>query len=228
MEWVIVDLETTGLNAKRDKIIEIGAVRIRENGERALFQTLIDPGIPLTETITDLTGITDEMLFGQPLIEEVIDDFIDFMGDAVPLAHNASFDGAFLEPYTGIPKEEWLDTISLCKMAFPMLESYALVNLVEYFGIETSAHHRALADAEATADLFELIERDLKKRIKGSLPHGSIFSVTAIRYTAAILNDSTPIFSRKAIFRPKRPIQRTAMKRRMGKRKNISSIGNSF
>ena len=167
MEWVIVDLETTGLNAKRDKIIEIGAVRIRENGERALFQTLIDPGIPLTETITDLTGITDEMLFGQPLIEEVMDDFIDFMGDAVPLAHNASFDGAFLEPYTGIPKEEWLDTISLCKMAFPMLESYALVNLVEYFGIETSAHHRALADAEATADLFELIEKGFKETDKG-------------------------------------------------------------
>ena len=167
MEWVIVDLETTGLNAKRDKIIEIGAVRMDEKGNRSVFQTLIDPEIPLTETISGITGITDEMLYGQPLMEEVMDDFIDFIGDATPLAHNASFDGAFLEPYTGIPKEEWLDTITLCKMAFPMLESYALVNLVEYFGIETPAHHRALADAEATAALFELIEKSFRETDKG-------------------------------------------------------------
>ena len=89
MEWVIVDLETTGLNAKRDKIIEIGAVRMDEKGNRSVFQTLIDPEIPLTETISGITGITDEMLYGQPLMEEVMDDFIDFIGDATPLAHNA-------------------------------------------------------------------------------------------------------------------------------------------
>ena len=151
MEWIIVDLETTGLNPKRDKIIEIGAVLLNEKGERRTFQTLIDPEIPLTTNISELTGITDEMLIGQPIIDEVIDDFLDFMGDAVPVAHNASFDGAFLEPFVGYPKEAWLDTITLSKMAFPMLESYSLVNLVEYFGIETPAHHRALADAMATA-----------------------------------------------------------------------------
>lgn len=169
MEWIIIDLETTGLNAKRDKIIEIGAVILNEKGERRTYQTLIDPGISLTRTITELTGITDEMLWGQPTIEEVIDDFLDFMGEAIPVAHNASFDGAFLEPFVGHPKEAWLDTISLCKMAFPMLESYSLSNLVEYFGIETPTHHRALADAMATTELFLLIEKSFSLMDKGLL-----------------------------------------------------------
>lgn len=167
MEWVIIDLETTGLNAKRDKIIEIGAVRIDKNGNRETFQRLIDPEISLTPDISRLTGITDDMLYGQPLIEDVIDDFVDFVGDATPIAHNAAFDGSFLEPYLGIPGDSWLDTISLCKMAFPMLESYALVNLTEYFDIGTSAHHRALADAVATADLFELMEKEFATVDKG-------------------------------------------------------------
>lgn len=167
MEWIIVDLETTGLNPKRDKIIEIGAVLLNEKGERRTFQTLIDPEIPLTANISELTGITDDMLVGQPIIDEVIDDFLDFMGDAVPVAHNASFDGAFLEPFVGHPKEAWLDTITLSKMAFPMLESYSLVNLVEYFGIETPTHHRALADAMATADLFLLISQSMETVDKG-------------------------------------------------------------
>ena len=64
MEWVIIDLETTGLNTQRDKIIEIGAVRLCENGERKTFQTLIDPGVSLTENIVNITGINDDMLIG--------------------------------------------------------------------------------------------------------------------------------------------------------------------
>lgn len=169
MEWIIIDLETTGLNAKKDKIIEIGAVLLRENGERKTFQTLIDPGIPLSRRISELTGITDEMLIGQPTMDEVIDDFLDFMGEAIPVAHNVPFDSAFLEPLVGHPKDAWLDTITLCKMAFPMLESYALTNLVEYFGIETPTHHRAMADALATADLFVMIENSMRVMDKGIL-----------------------------------------------------------
>ena len=169
MEWVIIDLETTGLSAQRDKIIEIGAVRLCENGERKTFQTLIDPGVSLTENIVNITGINDDMLIGQPYIEEVVPDLLDFTADAVLIAHNAPFDSAFLEPYLGVYKEEWLDTIVLCKMAFPMLESYSLVNLTEYFDISVSGHHRALADALATAELFLLIEKSLETTDKGIL-----------------------------------------------------------
>ena len=158
MDFIIIDLETTGMNFKRDKIIEIGAVKVNQWGKRQVFHTLIDPGFGLPKMITELTGITDAMVEGKPAIEEVAGDFLEFMGDAQPIAHNAAFDGSFLEPYTGIPKEEWLDTITLSKMTFPMLNSYALANLTAYFGITNEDHHRALADALATADLFKLIE----------------------------------------------------------------------
>ncbi|HMM05501.1 MAG TPA: helicase C-terminal domain-containing protein [Clostridiales bacterium] len=158
MEFIIVDLETTGINYKRDKIIEIGAVKIAAFGKRQTFHRLIDPEIPLPKNITALTGISDDMLTGKPLIEEVIGDFLAFVGDGQLVAHNAAFDGGFLEAFTEIPKEEYLDTLLLAKMAFPMLNSYALANLTEYFGISNDQQHRALSDAEATADLFQLIE----------------------------------------------------------------------
>lgn len=167
MEWVIVDLETTGLHPNEDHIIEIGAVRINEKGERQIFQTLIDPCVTLSRRIVEITGISDEMLNGQPFIEEIMDDFISFIGDATLIAHNASFDGAFLEPFLGIFKEEWLDTVTLAKMAFPMLESYSLPNLISYFNIECTTHHRALADALSTADLFMLMEESFRTVDKG-------------------------------------------------------------
>ncbi len=169
MKWVIIDLETTGLDPKKDKIIEIGAVLLSDKGERRHFHSLINPEEPLRRVITELTGISDEMLLGQPLLEEILPDLIQFIDDAVPVAHNASFDGSFLEPYLGAGSDEWLDTIVLSKMVFPMLESYSLTNLIEYFDIDTPRHHRALADAEATADLFLLIREALRKTDKGIL-----------------------------------------------------------
>ena len=104
MEFIIVDLETTGINYKRDKIIEIGAVKIDQKGKRQTFQSLIDPEIPIPKVITSLTGISDDMLVGKPLIEEVIGDFLTFVGDGQMIAHNAAFDGGFLETFTEIPK----------------------------------------------------------------------------------------------------------------------------
>ena len=162
MNWVIIDLETTGFSPVHDKIIEIAAIRLNENGERSVFHTLIDPEMKIPAEINRLTGISDELVSGQPLIGEIIPDLVDFIGDAVPVAHNADFDGGFLKPYLGISPDRWLDTVELSKMAFPMLESYALANIVTYFGIDLSQHHRALADAEATTALFLLIDQSFQ------------------------------------------------------------------
>ncbi|MDO4542667.1 MAG: 3'-5' exonuclease, partial [Bacillota bacterium] len=91
MDRVIIDLETTGVDSRRDKIIEIGAVRIDDLGNRREFHTLVDPGLPLNHVITDLTGITDEMLAGQPRIEDVASELYKFTEGTVPIAHNAGF-----------------------------------------------------------------------------------------------------------------------------------------
>lgn len=167
MDRVIIDLETTGIDYKTDKIIEIGAVRIDPKGNRREFHTLIDPEQPLSYVITELTGITDEMLVGQPVIGEVAGELWDFMSGAVPIAHNAGFEAGFLRKYTGFEQEDWLDTITLAKIAFPDLGSYSLANLVTNLGLLNEEPHRALADARATDLLFQAITEKFALLDKG-------------------------------------------------------------
>lgn len=161
MKWIVIDLETTGLDPRRDRIIEIGAVKCGEDGVLETFQSLVDPEHSLPPFITELTGITDEMLMGQPLLDEVMPDFLEFAADCIPIAHNASFEAGFLKKHTGWDGSDWLDTITLAKMAFPYLASYSLENLTEALSLANKAPHRALADAEATALLLVKIEQAL-------------------------------------------------------------------
>lgn len=167
MNWTIIDLETTGVNPKKDSIIEIGALRITEAGEKREFHSLIDPGFPLPRYITEITGIDDGMLAGQPPVDAVTDAFCHFLADSVLIAHNAPFDGAFLRPYIGVPPDQWLDTIVLAKIAFPDLPSYALVNLVSSLDLANEAPHRAMGDVAATALLFQRIEAVFSSLDKG-------------------------------------------------------------
>ncbi|MEE0775446.1 MAG: exonuclease domain-containing protein, partial [Bacillota bacterium] len=149
-------------------------------GHTEEFQTLVDPGISLPSVITELTGITDEMLEGQPSIEDVIPDFLDFIGDAVPIAHNASFEAGFLRPYLGLENEEWLDTITLAKIAFPTLGSYSLANIVTSLELTNEAPHRALADARATTLLFQAAEKKFAAMDKGVI--ASLIEILAPSY----------------------------------------------
>ena len=95
-EFVAFDLETTGLNSREDKIIEIGAVVMKDGKEIDRFQTFVDPHQKLENVTTELTGITDAMLKGAPAIEEILPKFIEFVGDRVLVAHNADFDTGFI------------------------------------------------------------------------------------------------------------------------------------
>lgn len=158
MKWVVIDLETTGLDPRRDRIIEIGAVKVDEDGVLETFQTLVDPAMILPPFIVELTGISDEMLDGQPSLADVLPDFLTFVDDCMPVAHNANFELTFLRSYTGWEGSDWLDTITLAKMAFPFLNSYSLENLVAELSLANTAPHRALADAQATALLLRRIE----------------------------------------------------------------------
>lgn len=169
MNRVIIDLETTGLDSKNDKIIEIGAVRVESDGKRSEFHALIDPECSLPHEITELTGITEEMLIGQSTMEHIAGELIAFMEDAVPIAHNASFEAGFLRKYTGYETEDWLDTILLTKIAFPNLGSYSLANIVKELDLLNEEPHRALADARGTELLFEAIDKKFAAMDKGVL-----------------------------------------------------------
>ena len=171
--FVVLDLETTGLVATdaggngMDRITEIGAVRI-ENGRIARkFSTLVDPERKLAPEITQLTGITDEMLQGKPKIGEVIPDFYKFCDGCILVAHNASFDMQFVRHYGAgegyFFENRVLDTLSLSQEML-RLSNYKLNTIADHFGF-TFRHHRAWDDAFVTAKIFmELI------RMKGRLP----------------------------------------------------------
>ena len=156
-EYVVVDIETTGTDVNSDKVTEIGAVRIKNGVICESFQTLIDPEVSLSKRIVELTGITDEMLVGQPKIQDVYPDFIKFLGDAVFVAHNSEFDFRFLKN-VGKPMGYYLsneveDTLIISRKKLPGLTNHKLNTVCAHFGIEFQ-HHRALSDAFATAEAF--------------------------------------------------------------------------
>ncbi|HEU4964728.1 MAG TPA: ATP-dependent DNA helicase DinG [Bacilli bacterium] len=157
--YVVFDLETTGLNPHRDRIIEIGAVKVEHGQVTDTFHKLTNPGVPLPNFIKDLTGLTDEDLADAPEIEEVMGEFLPFIGDAILVAHNADFDVRFLNEaleeagylaYVG----EVLDTVALAQILLPRQSSFSLEALAAALQLTNDAPHRAYADAQVTGQLF--------------------------------------------------------------------------
>ncbi len=157
--FVVTDTETTGTRVEDDRLIEIGAVKLRGGEVVGTFQQLIDPQRHVPRRITHITGLSTASVFGEPTAKEVLPAFLDFLGDGVLVAHNLPFDLRFLQAElerTGLPpiENEALCTLRLARRLLPSLPSRGLTALADHFGITNSARHRALGDAEATADLL--------------------------------------------------------------------------
>ncbi len=168
-EYVVFDVETTGLSAVYNKIIELAAVKVKNGEIIDRFESFADPHEPLTQTIIELTGITDEMVQGQPEIEDVLKQFHTFCGDAILVAHNASFDIGFLNVgYKSIGlgevKNPVIDTLELGRFLYPELKNHRLNTLCKKFDIELVSHHRAIYDAEATGYLLWKMVKNAHER----------------------------------------------------------------
>ena len=155
-DYVVLDLETTGVSWHRDAIIEIGAVKVRGRKPVDTFQQLVDPGRPLHWRITQLTGITGDMLDGRPPLDDVLPGFLDWCGDLPMVGHNiARFDIRFIDAAasrilgTAVPNRV-IDTLQLSRAMFPEYRHHRLLDLIQRFGIADVEEHRALADAEQT------------------------------------------------------------------------------
>ncbi len=150
-EYVAFDLETTGLSAQHDVIIEIGAVVMKRGEVLDTFQTFVAPGRKLTPKIIDLTGITDEMLVGAPPIDEILPKFLEFVGGRPLCAHNADFDIGFVTAACerlNIPFQPTsLDTLILAQNLLPDLGKYKLNILADFLSLPDFNHHRASDDA---------------------------------------------------------------------------------
>lgn len=160
--YTALDLETTGLNPKADKIIEIGAVKVRGGRITDTFQSLVNPGRKLEDKICRLTGICDGMLEDAPEIEEVIGPLTVFIGEDVLVGHRILFDYSFAKKaavnHSIIFEKMGIDTLKLSRKFLPELESKRLGFLCGYYGIKHTAH-RALGDAQAVSDLYrKLVE----------------------------------------------------------------------
>ena len=161
--YAAVDIETTGLDPKQDKIIEIGAVRVERGLICGQFSTFVNPRRKLEPRIEELTGITDAMVSGAPDIGEVIGQVMDFCGGLPILGHHVIFDYSFLKRAavnSGLSFEKnGIDTLALCRRFMPEEEKKNLSSACRYFGVEPQTAHRALSDAVSAHLLYQAMFR---------------------------------------------------------------------
>ena len=162
--YVVFDLETTGFSPKNDSIIEIGAVKIKNGAIVDNFSEFVNPKRTIPYKITELTGITDDMVRDAQTIEDVLPRFLDFIGESVVVAHNASFDCSFISKNCNDMGLDFsptvVDTVQVCRFLYPELKSVKLNIVAKHLGVKLESHHRAVDDAKATADiLIECIKK---------------------------------------------------------------------
>ena len=165
--FVVFDLETTGFSATRNRIIEFGAVKVENGSITDRFSTFVNPQVPIPPRITEVTSITNDMVKDAPTIETVLPEFLEFCKGCVLVAHNSEFDYTFIQKKS---KEQNLeaeftvvDTVGIARVLFPHLAKYTLDNVAKVLKISLVNHHRAVEDAEATAEIFEKLIVMLEK-----------------------------------------------------------------
>lgn len=208
-EYIVLDFETTGFDPTYDEIIEMAAIKY-SNGEKVSeFCTLVKPANKIDQYITQLTGITNEMVKNAPKIEQVLPDLMKFLGDSIIVAHNANFDINFLydncmlclkEPFTN----DFIDTMRLSRRLFKNIR-HRLVDLTEEFGIDQQVRHRSKADCEATHQVYEYMKShcsvnniDLSEFNKTS--HGKSYDIKDFKAESDEFDDSHPIYGRSVCF----------------------------
>ena len=167
--FVVFDIETTGLDSLSNEIIEIGALKVKDGKVVDTFDHLIKPSHPISDFITNLTGITNEMVETAETIEEVLTQFINFIGDNILMGHNVNFDINFVyehaEKYNNhILNNDFIDTLRLARKLLPELSHHRLSDLADYYNIDKTGHHRALKDVEMTLEVYNhLVEEILNQ-----------------------------------------------------------------
>lgn len=168
-EYVVFDLETTGISCADDKIIEISAVKAEKEQPIREFSSLINPGIHIPAPATKVNGITDEMVKDAPSIDKILPLFLDFIGDLPLVGHNIhSFDLKFIDRETNalygkVLSNAHIDTLTLANYCLPKLPRHRLTDLADYYGISAEGAHRALNDCRMNRQIYELLGEQLRQ-----------------------------------------------------------------
>lgn len=158
-DYVVMDLETTGLDPRFDEIIEIGAIKYHDDIEIDRFQSLVKPENKINSYTTELTGITDEMVQGAPDIDSVLPVFLSFVGDHLIVGHNVNFDVNFIydsAEWLKLPpfSNDFIDTLRIGRRLYKDIRKHDLLTLVSYLGIGDTVEHRALSDCISTHQCY--------------------------------------------------------------------------
>lgn len=167
-DYVVFDLETTGISTVYDEVIEISAVKVRNGRAADEFTSMVNPGRPIPYLASQVNGITDAMVREAPGFADVLRDFLLFAGEDVLVGHNIhSFDMKFLyrdaEKFYGrIPDNNYIDTLTIARRCLPNLPRHRLTDLASYYGISTQGAHRALSDCHMNQQVFEHLAKELQ------------------------------------------------------------------
>ena len=189
-DYVALDLETTGLSLDSDVIIEVGATRFDREGRAETFTTFIDPGRPIPPEIRALTGISDADVTGAPRFHEVADRVREFIGDRAVVGQNIAFDLAFLAAEHVVPPGPSYDTWELASVLLPTAQRLNLGSLAEAVGVSMPVAHRALADAEATRDIFLALLNKMDGMPRSMLLEMRIFAERAGWRATRLIDDT--------------------------------------
>lgn len=167
-DYVLFDLETTGISCEYDEVIEISAVKVQAGEVVDEFTTLVNPGRPIPPQASRVNGITDDMVADSPTFEEALKDFLEFASDAVLVGHNIiSFDMKFMQrdvqkffgKYIG---NDCIDTLQLARLYLPELHHHTLTDLAGHYGIDADGAHRALNDCRMNQKVFECLKKEIE------------------------------------------------------------------
>ena len=162
-DYVVIDLEMTGLNAKTDKILEVAAIRVRDGKETEAFSAVVNPGVALNEKVRELTGISQEQADDGAPLDETLQSFLEFLADDVLVGQNVIFDFSFLKQWAVnhkiVLEKQAVDTLKLARQFLPVEQKKDLESLCAYFEIPRVNAHRALDDARETAQIFEKMKQ---------------------------------------------------------------------
>ncbi len=212
-DYTLVDLETTGLSPSDDDIIEIAAIKVRNNEVIDTYQQLINPGYDIDDFVSDLTGITNKMLADSPSINEKIDDFINFVSDDIIVGHNVNFDINFI--YDNLLKiknnfftNNFIDTMRFSRKLFKDKKHHRLLDLVDLYNIDINESHRALADCNTTFMVYNNLKKTALQQFESvdnfsksfCSSHDYYSKIRNIKATTAEFDEMHPLYNKVCVF----------------------------
>lgn len=206
-DYVVLDIETTGLDTRYDEIIELAAMRIRAGKQQDVFQSLIKPRHEIDDFISELTGITNEMVENAPKIHDALPNFLEFIGNDIVVGHNVHFDINFIydntlrtmdKPFSN----DFIDTMRLARKVFPNMPNHKLTTLAKQLNLSATPTHRALNDCNTTLDLYCTILEQLQK---DNVNIEELFKkkytlASSIVATKTDFDESHPLFGKHCVF----------------------------